>query len=250
MEKEQKIQLRNKYKNAPDQELIDMVSEGEEGFVEGAYALLVEEIKQRGLEGKLREIEENKRKKIELEKARLRDIKKEGYVCIFRTPYQSEIVLIKSLLDANEIPYSIDNEHFASLRGAADGVINFGVMVAESFCEKAKNLLEEFISPKKKKSGYSEPSEAKKEDTVTLRHASNKFLIVGFIILGSFCLIGGSFYAIRILFMYASSHKDLVIFVSGYISFLVSLAIAFFGGLMIFYTIKKLKIAGKAGRHN
>ena len=71
---------------------------------------------------------------------------KEGFICIFRTPYQSEITIIKSLLETNKIPYFIENENFASLQ-ASDGAINFGVMVKSDSVSIAEELLKEFIHP-------------------------------------------------------------------------------------------------------
>lgn len=73
------------------------------------------------------------------------------FVCIYRTPSKSQIALIKSLLNAEEIPYFIENESFASLYGSMDGAINLGVMVSGEFSEKAKELLSEIIEPKDNK---------------------------------------------------------------------------------------------------
>lgn len=74
----------------------------------------------------------------------------EKFICIYRTPYYSQIVVMKSLLDAHKIPYFIENENFASL-GPSDGAINFGVMVQDEYSEDAKRLLKDFIYPETKK---------------------------------------------------------------------------------------------------
>jgi hypothetical protein len=74
---------------------------------------------------------------------------KEGFICVYRTPYQSEIVVIKSLLIDSQIPYFIENETFASL-GSADGAVNFGIMIQKEFTEEAKELLKDFTFKRQK----------------------------------------------------------------------------------------------------
>lgn len=66
------------------------------------------------------------------------------FVCIYRTSYYTQIIVIKSLLDANEIPYFIENENLASL-GFSGGAISFGVMVQEEYLKDAEELLKDFI---------------------------------------------------------------------------------------------------------
>ena len=73
------------------------------------------------------------------------------FVCIYRTSSHDQLAIIKSLLDAGGIHYIIENEHFASLIGAADGAVNFGIMIKRSHLEDAKELLGEIIQPKPKK---------------------------------------------------------------------------------------------------
>ncbi len=74
-----------------------------------------------------------------------------GFVCVYRTPSHDQLAIIKSLLQANKIPYVIDNENFASLSGVADGAVNFGIMVERSYSEDAKELLSKIINPASKK---------------------------------------------------------------------------------------------------
>lgn len=78
---------------------------------------------------------------------------KKNFICVYRTPKQSEIAVIQSLLDAANIPYFIENEAFALSFGSADGVVNFGVMVEEKHLEEARELLGDFITPKAEKKG-------------------------------------------------------------------------------------------------
>jgi hypothetical protein len=69
------------------------------------------------------------------------------FVCIYRTSSHDQLAIIKSLLDANNIPYTVENENFASLTGVSDGTVNFGIMVKTSHSEDAKELLSKIIKP-------------------------------------------------------------------------------------------------------
>lgn len=69
------------------------------------------------------------------------------FICIYRTPSHDQLAIIKSLLDANKIPYTIENENFASLTGVSDGAVNFGIMVKATHSEDAKELLSKIIKP-------------------------------------------------------------------------------------------------------
>lgn len=80
---------------------------------------------------------------------------KKKFICIYRTPEQGEMVVIKSLLDVSEIPYFIENESFAVSFGPIDGAVNFGIMVAEECVEEARELLRDFITPKPRKEDIS-----------------------------------------------------------------------------------------------
>ena len=78
-----------------------------------------------------------------------------NYVCIYRTPSHDQLAIIKSLLEANKIPYTIENENFASLTGVSDGAVNFGIMVKATHSEDAKELLSKIIKPSKIKEQFS-----------------------------------------------------------------------------------------------
>lgn len=68
---------------------------------------------------------------------------------VHSTPKQSEISLIKSLLDNQGIEYYIKGEHFGTLYGPADGLSSMDIMIREDFLQEAKDLLKDFINPKK-----------------------------------------------------------------------------------------------------
>ena len=144
MDKGKEIELRKFYKEIPEQQLLDMLSEDEKNFEEEAYVLLVEEAKRRGLGDKLNEIKVNKEESI---------INKNQpvykFIKIFTTPKMGEIAIIKSILDGEKIPYNIKGENFSTLYGPADGLTSVDVMVREDYAEDVKELLKDFINPPK-----------------------------------------------------------------------------------------------------
>ena len=142
MDKEKETRLRNFYKEIPEQQLLDMLSEDEKDFEDGVYALLVEEAKRRGLEDKLNEIKINKEQQIADDKQPTYKFQK-----IFTTPKIEEISIIKSILDSEKIPYYIRGENFGTLYGPADGLSSVDIMIREDYADDAKDLLKDFISP-------------------------------------------------------------------------------------------------------
>jgi hypothetical protein len=144
MDKGKEIELRKFYREIPEQQLLDMLSEDEKSFEDGAYALLAEETKRRGFEDKLNEIKVKKEESI-LNK------NQPAYklIKIFTTPKIGEIAIIKSILDGEKIPYYIKGENFGTLYGPADGLTSVDVMVREDYAEDAKKLLNDFINPPK-----------------------------------------------------------------------------------------------------
>lgn len=151
MDKEKEIKLVNYYKEMPEQQLLELLSEDEDKFEDGAYTLLFEEAKRRGLEDKLNEIGVNKEQKIAEEKI-ISEARKSNYkfIKIFTTPNMGEMAVIKSILDNEKMPYFIKGEHFGALYGYADGLGAVEVMVREDYAEDAKELLKDFINPQSK----------------------------------------------------------------------------------------------------
>lgn len=142
MEPEEIQRIKKLYREMPDEQLIEMLSADEGDFQEGAYLFLVEEAERRGLEDKLEEIRKTKEEK----KAETSQIEYK-FIRVHTTPKPAEIALIKSILNAENIPYDIRGEHLNALYGVADGFTSMDVMVREDYSEDAKELLKEFISP-------------------------------------------------------------------------------------------------------
>jgi hypothetical protein len=145
MDKSKEIELRKFYKEIPEQKLLDMLAEDEKNFEEGAYALLVEEAKRRGLEERFNEIKVKKEEVGIMNKKQL----KYKMIRIFSTSNVAEVAVIKSVLDGEKIPYHIKGENFGILYGTADGLSSVDVMVREDHVQKAKELLNDFINPAK-----------------------------------------------------------------------------------------------------
>lgn len=144
MDKEKEIKLKNFYREIPEQQLLDFLSEDEKGFEEGVYKLLVEEAKKRGIEDKLDEIKINNEQKI------AEEIKSNyKFLNIFTTPKAQDICIIRSILDSQKIPYFIKGENFGTLYGPADGLTSVDVMVREDYAEDAKELLKDIIDRSK-----------------------------------------------------------------------------------------------------
>ena len=69
------------------------------------------------------------------------------WVKVHATPRQDEIAFIKSLLDAEGIPYFIKGEHFGTLYGPVHFLSSMEVMVTQDRLEDARELLKDFIEP-------------------------------------------------------------------------------------------------------
>lgn len=142
MNPEERQRLKKLYEEMPEQQLIDMLSEDEADFEEGVYMLLTAEAEKRGLDSKLEEI-----RKAKEEKRPEKQLKDYKFTRVYSTPKLGEIAVIRSVLDAENIIYTIKGEYFGTIYGPADGLSSMDVMVREDQAEDAKELLKEFISP-------------------------------------------------------------------------------------------------------
>ena len=76
---------------------------------------------------------------------------KSKFITIHYTNNQAELAVIKSLLADAGVDYFIGNENFSMLYGAADGFTLMDIKVVADRAEEAKELLKDFIKPKKDK---------------------------------------------------------------------------------------------------
>ena len=144
MDQESKIKLINLYKEMPEQQLLDLLSENENDFDDGVYVLLIEEAKRRGLEDKLNEIKVNKEEIIVTDNE-----SNYKFIKVFTTPNVGEVAIIRSILDGEKISYYLKGENFGTVYGPADGLSSVDVMIREDYVEDAKDLLSDFINPPK-----------------------------------------------------------------------------------------------------
>ena len=74
---------------------------------------------------------------------------KSGYdfVKVHSVSKPGELALIKSILEAQEIPFFVKGENFGTLYGPANGLSLMDVMVREDYLEEAEELLKDFINP-------------------------------------------------------------------------------------------------------
>ena len=148
MKKNEEIRLRKLYNEMPEQQLIDMLSEDEKDFQDGVYALLVEEVRRRGLEEK---IDEMKKNKIEKESK----MPEETDLVTVYAGSLLEVQLLKSLLEANEISAFLKDEILGTQAppyAAPGGVGAIKVVIAKRDLDRAKPIVQEFL--KEKQSEY------------------------------------------------------------------------------------------------
>jgi len=69
----------------------------------------------------------------------------DSVVKVYATPRQDEIALIKSILDAEDIPYFIKGEHFGTMYGPAHFLSSMEVLVPRDRLEDAEELLRDLI---------------------------------------------------------------------------------------------------------
>jgi hypothetical protein len=114
-----------------------MAQEGSTAYAEGAYELLLDEMKKRGIEESL---EGAKSTTIEPEKVSLTndETKVDTFVELIIISNEQDTVFLKSVLDATDIPYYFQS---LSIRGKD---LPVSLMVAQPRVEEAIELLKDF----------------------------------------------------------------------------------------------------------
>lgn len=137
MKEEEKLRLKKLYAELPEQQLLDMLSEDETGYQEGAYELLLEEAKKRGMEEKIAGIIKIKNGTREAKRAQPEEFKQ-----IFETYNKADIAFLKSLLEANGINFIVENENYNIIRPLSGVPIILKVEARQ--LDDAKELLKDF----------------------------------------------------------------------------------------------------------
>lgn len=137
MDMRERMELKKKYAALPDEEIINMLLEGKDSYVEEAYELLLSEARARGIEGKLKE--ETAQEEIPVEPV-LEDVKEEPetFAQVMIVNSESDLAFLKSLLEEERILYFFQD---LSLKGAN---LPVSLMLAESQVKKVMDLLRDF----------------------------------------------------------------------------------------------------------
>lgn len=141
MDREREVELTNLYNVVPEYQLLDLLSDDESKFEEGVYEILLKEARRRGIEHKISDIKKEKQKKAAEQKLRNYEYQK-----ILTTPKASDLGIIKSRLDSQNIPYYIKGEEFGHPDTFADGFDAADLLVREDCAEAAIHMLKDIIT--------------------------------------------------------------------------------------------------------
>ena len=134
------------YRDMPDEQLLDMLAEGEKDFAEGVYFLLVGEANRRGLKDKVDAIKQNYEK--ETTEKKEEGLSSEGkFVQVYSSSSLEEARVIMSMLNSYKIPCRIEGEKFGTFYGAVEGISPILISVSEEFASDAKELLKDYVQP-------------------------------------------------------------------------------------------------------
>ncbi len=140
MDLKKAFELKAKYAKMSDEEVVAMLLEGKDEFVEGAYELLLREAKSRGLEDRLEEPQEpaaleaediNKAEPAEATEA-------EPYVEMVIINNEDELASLKKIMEDTDVPFYFQSLH---MRGKD---LPVSLMVALSKTEDVIDLLKDF----------------------------------------------------------------------------------------------------------
>ncbi len=137
MDMQEILELKKKYAVMPDEEIIDMLLEGKDKYVEGAYELLLGEAGERGIE----EIIKEKNEAGEIRKESVLSDEKlepETFVQLMIVNNEVDLVFLKSVLGEEGASYYSQE---LSLKGAS---LPVSLMVAEPRVQEVRDLLKGF----------------------------------------------------------------------------------------------------------
>jgi hypothetical protein len=115
MSPEEKLKFKKQYEELADYQIIQMLSDGREAYVEGAYELLREEARRRGLEIEEKQVAvdppEEPVEKIPLQPSAEPEVDLNAYVQMVIVNHESDRKTIASILDKTDIAYFFQNLH-------------------------------------------------------------------------------------------------------------------------------------------
>jgi len=142
MDLEEKARLQKYYAGLAEKELIEMILEGEKDYQEGAYALLQEEARRRGIEEKVEKICKAFEAQQKSGGEAGQELPPDEFATLFETYNNSDVAFIRSILQANDIEFFVDNESFNAIQPLATAPIIVKVKAAQ--LEEARELLADF----------------------------------------------------------------------------------------------------------
>ncbi len=136
MNPEETMKFKKQYEALADSQLIQMLVEGSDAYVEGAYELLQAEAGRRGIEIQATEIKDDQPQEQSFKES-LSDVN--DYVQLVIINHESDKALVEPLFNKTDITYFFQN---LNIRGDID--LPVGLMVDQSKVEEAIALLKDF----------------------------------------------------------------------------------------------------------
>ena len=138
MDIEERIKLKKQYESLPDFQLSQMLADGKDSYVEGAYELLQEEAWRRGLEAEKPAVPQEKIEKPQLLHPAEPEVDVNTYLQLIVINDESDRRIIDSRLSGAQIPYYFQNLHIRNQE------LPVGLMVDHLRFEDAIELLNDF----------------------------------------------------------------------------------------------------------
>lgn len=141
MDIQERRKLKEKYKEFSNEALLDMLLEGKQAYVEGAYELLLQEAKDRGLEDKLEQMRKVEKQTCGAPSNKVgEEAKTDTYVELVIIKSEQDYAFLKSVLEGTDIAYYFQS---LSLRGKDMPV---ALMIEESRVSETIELFKDFQS--------------------------------------------------------------------------------------------------------
>ena len=138
MELEERMKLKEQYGSLPDFQLIQMLADGKDSYVEGAYELLQEEARSRGLVTEKPPAQTERMEEPPISHPAEPELDVNTYVQLAIINVESDRKIIDSRLAGTGIPYYFQNLHIRNQE------LPVGLMVEQPRYEDAIELLNDF----------------------------------------------------------------------------------------------------------
>ncbi len=139
MSLEEELKFKKQYEELADYQVTQMLADGREAYVEGAYELLQEEATRRGIKIEVLPSPEVKTPASQEEPAPEPGLDVNTYVQLMIINQESDRAIVEELLKQTDIPY-----FFQNLNIRPDKDLPIGLMVDGERCEDTIDLLKNF----------------------------------------------------------------------------------------------------------